>query len=265
MLYCDAYYPDYTADGRLRFLAMDFVQVGEIALEYAQNSEKHKVENGSYITYAREFIEKKITLQFEGTCDTIQTLAEYLRYGEIVLSGIWTGTGYDPTPYTGVHCYVNGDAVTNLISKHCDMMSIEIPVIIRDTNTPLPTGILTLRGVYQFQFGSSSIALSDCEYIGNGEYICRKEINFSHGTTEALFLGTPDFVNPVTYNPKVGVKAAGESDYTLSTVSLTEEGAEGTMVPLPAGELDCYVDIRAAMGDYVKPFRTYFHVGRENH
>lgn len=262
MLYCDAYYPAADIDGRLFFLTMDLVQVGEIEVGYAQNSEKYKVENSSYITYARESIEKETTLKFEGTCEAIQKLAEYLKYGEIAFGGIWTGTGYDPTPYTGVYCYVNGDTTTSLISKHCDMMSIEIPVIIRDTNTPLPTGILTLHGVYQFQFGSELIALSDCEYIGNGEYVCRKEIYFSYGTTQALFLGDTTYRTIATCSPSVGVKAEGDTDYTLTAVSLTEEGAEGTMIPLPASELDCYVDIRGAMGDYIKPFRTYFHIGR---
>lgn len=264
MLHCDAYYPDIKANGRLLFACMDFVQVGDIELEYAQNSEKYKSENCGYITYAKNAIEKGITLKFEGTCESIQKLAEYLKYGEIAFGGIWTGTGYEPTPHTGVYCYVNGDATTSLISKHCDMMSIEIPVIIRDTDTALPTGVLMLDGIYQFQFGSELIALSDCEYIGNGEYVCKKEINFSYGTTEALFLGVATAPTDFTYNPRVGVKSEDDAEYTITNVNLTDDGTKGTMVPLPTGELDCYVDIRNPIADYVKPFRTYFHIGRSD-
>ena len=102
------------------------------------------------------------------------------------------------------------------------------------------------------------------EYIGNGEYVCRKEINFSYGTTEALFLGIATAPTDFAYHPRVGVKSEDDEEYTITTVNLTDVGAKGTMVPLPTGELDCYVDIRNPIADYIKPFRTYFHIGRAN-
>lgn len=265
MRYCDAYFPDIvgTATERLRFLCADLIQTGAVSASYTPNTEKKKAENGGFITYARELVDKQITLTFEGGCDAIRSLADGTKHGELVISGIDIGTEESSDVLTGIHCYLDGAVETQLISRRLDMMAVSVPVIIRDLDVAVPVAILSYNGNPKtFSFAGSLMSIDDSKYMRNGVY-WHPDIVIPDTTTGATILGQlENAVSGITVVPTCGIRAEGAENFTISTFTTTCVPQDATTVTLPPGDFDAYIDIRNPTTAYIKPFRMQFHVRR---
>lgn len=270
MLHCDFYYPETTGgteNDHLYFLCADIPQCGDVNLDYTPDVEMNKSENGDYIVYSRSHTEKQIVLQFESTCSNIQKIAAYAKNGALAITGLYTGTDYEPNEMTGAFCYIDGIISTALISKEIDLMQISIPVIIRDTSTRVASLTLMRQGVYGFQFGNSDeaedvnrkmIPLSDCRYIGNGQYVYDREIPFDYGTASAAVIGVPDPAGAFTAIPTFGIKSETDADYAVHAFAVTDNAQDATYFDIPVGGFDCYVKLKCAYDNAAKPFQIFF-------
>lgn len=259
MLHCDFYVPENAGghgDDHLYFVCSDIAQCGDVSMDYTPDVELNRMENGTYAVYARGRNEKTAVLQFEGNCRDIQKIADCAKNGAIVISGTYLD-GYEPSIFTGVFCYIDGSPNTVTISRKIDLMSISIPVIIRDTDTDVPVARLTLDGETKFSFGGHDIPLTACKYIGGGQYVYEEVVIFPNDVVSAKILGSGlGFAG--TFMPEFGMRKSGEEAYSTTTFLPTEDAADATEIPLPDGEFECYVKLDNTMIQVFKPFQVFF-------
>lgn len=271
MLHCDIHEVltiGGAGDDHLRFACADIPQCGEVALSYTHTATVNRLESGIYAVYARGYSDRQISLEFEGTCEQIQTAADCAKRGAVLVTGLYTGTDYVPNEMTGAFCYVDGSVSTELISKDADYMHMTLPVILRDTETRAASLSTKIGGTYGLRFTASgqedspqhTMLLSDCIYLGGGQYLYPEELPFDYGTGSAAVIGEVDSLS-LTCVPTFGIRAEGESEFTERTLNPVTDIQEAELVDLPMGAFTCFFKLENPSG-YAKPFQLYFRCRR---
>lgn len=267
MLNCDVYGISDAGgfgDDGLYCFTYDLHQTGEVSPEYEPVAERNQTSDGGYAMYAIGKNEKSMTLHFIGTQEQINNVTSAAKYGEIAISGIYTGAKYTPSFDTGAFCYVDGAITTTLISPHIDLMSADIPVIIRDENTKVPVGVLKYQNEYQVKFGNLLIPLAECKYIGGGMYEHPEMFEMVGTANQCVIMCNTEVTSAFTAKPTVHIINEDTGETTSNTFVFTEKEEDAYYVAIPGSgsTFTVVLSVEPMYKQTFKPFILKFRVYR---
>lgn len=275
MLNCDVYYPQSTGgfgSNHLAFCCCDIVQIGDVEMESDAMAESKTTEAGTPVIYTRNYQQNTQNIVFEGSKDKIRSIQNAVRNGAFALANILTAETKEHSNSLGRYCYINGQVSTKIINHNIDLMQITIPAIVMLGDVSVPESMPIANGENAFIFGTATAKISDCEYLGNGEYKLKSPLQIvtSGGAGIVVMCNINSLFTQSSFNHIVGYRANPTDAYTLVEFNLTDDVNQATLLtqfPVPDNQaepikVDCYIDLSPKGERYAKPFRVYFEVWR---